>query len=256
MKLPRFLKSKSSVYSETERNYTQGTHSHRSSVSRLSTRDLQLTPSHDYSSELQKTHTHILDQLSEARRLRQLKDRFLQPSEKTWIDGVLGDVTNVIRDVEGQRRAGNASLSIPNELRWRNRYDEQAKEEMQRMTACQSTLSGVLNHLEHLETPKPTMVHEMGINDVTLIHEMPAHEEVILKPKLAIENGLEVYPASKEPPLYSIRASSGLQVASTVDLNSNSLSQEMSDMLAWRRSKGSRSSNYFKKPGLPDRIDV
>ncbi|KAJ5710479.1 hypothetical protein N7488_004635 [Penicillium malachiteum] len=256
MKLPRFLKSKSSVYAETERNYTQGTHSHRSSVSRLSTRDLQLTSSHDYSSELQKTHTHILDQLRQARQLRQFKDPFLQSSEKAWIDGVLGDVTNVIRDVEVQRGAGNASLSIPNESRWRNRYDEQAKEELQRMTACQSTLSGVLNHLENLETPKPTMVHEMGINDVTLIHEMPAHEEVILKTKLEIDDGIEVYRPPKEPPLYSIRDSSGLQVASTFDLNSSSLSQEMSDMLAWRRSKGSRSSNHLKKPGLPDRIDV
>ncbi|KAJ6032622.1 hypothetical protein N7540_003354 [Penicillium herquei] len=252
MKLPRFLKSKSSLSSERERTYIQGTNSHRSSVSRLSTRDLQLTSSNDHLHEHQKTHTHILDQLREARRLRQLKDYFLQPTEKTWIDGVLKDVTNTIRDVEVQR-GGNSSLSIPSESRWRNRYDEQAKEEMQRMMACQSTLSGVLNHLDHLETPKPTMVHEMGMNDVTLIHEMPAHEDVLLKPKLGIDDGIEVYPPPKGS-LYSTRDSSGLEVASTVELNS--FSQEMSDMLAWRRSKGSRSSNYFKKPGIPDRIDV
>ncbi|KAJ5726654.1 uncharacterized protein N7483_008011 [Penicillium malachiteum] len=254
MKLPRFLKSKSSISSERERTYIQGTNSHRSSVSRLSTRDLQLTSSNDHSSEHQKTHTQILDQLRGAKRLRLLKAPFLQPSEKTWIDGVLEDVTNVIRDVEVQRGMGNASLSIPSESRWRNRYDhEQAKEEIQRMAACHSTLSGVLNHLEHLETPKPTMVHEMGINDVTLIHEMPAYEDVILKPKLGIDSGLEVYPPPKGP-IHSTRDSSGLEVASTVELSS--FSQEMSDMLAWRRNKGSRGSNYFKKPGIPDRIDV
>ncbi|KAJ5726013.1 uncharacterized protein N7483_007370 [Penicillium malachiteum] len=66
---------------QRERSYVQGTHSHRSSVSRLSTRDLQLTSSND-DFELQRTHTQILDQLREAKRLRQVKDPSLQPSEK------------------------------------------------------------------------------------------------------------------------------------------------------------------------------
>jgi hypothetical protein len=90
----------------------------------------------------------------------------------------------------------------------------------------------VLAHLQRIETPKTTIIHELGVD---------------IPPKAS---------------LYSIRNLSRLDVGSDVVFEDakegdklDSKSQEMNDLLAWRRSKGSPKVTR-KESELADSIQI
>jgi hypothetical protein len=229
--------------------------------SRLPKRDLQLSSVDDLR-EHRKIHADILNELREAEQLRHIKNHLLQFSEKRWIDRVLSDATNAIQymtePIWDQKGPASESLSITSDSSCNLLHGEEAKDRMNRMMACRNALKSVLDHLDQIKTPIPTIVHEMGGPDVKMVHELESNEDILLKhepgtnDQFGMKHRLEVNLLSKEP-LYNTQDFSGLEVVSKI--GPDPLDQEMSDMLAWRRSKGSR-SYYPKKPGLVDSAHV
>ncbi|KAJ5575407.1 hypothetical protein N7450_009306 [Penicillium hetheringtonii] len=174
------------------------------------TGDFQLASVIEELSELQKTHKHVLVQLREVERLRLLKDFALDASEKTWIDGTINDIQDAARDVallleptRVQKETGNGRLSIGSQLRWKYHDSKRARDRKDRMIACHNSLMSVLNHLQRVEAPQ----HGRSVPDFSRSR---------------------------------IRADS---VANFEDTRSVEIpdirTQELNDLLAWRRSKGS-----------------
>ncbi|CAI7625500.1 unnamed protein product [Penicillium manginii] len=223
----RFLNPRSllkpSQASEQTRVYSHGTNDQPMGGSRIRTGNIQLTSVNDETSALQKALNHVLIQLHEVKRLRQAKESLLECGEKYWVDNTINDVADATRDVallleptRVEKETGSGRLSIGSQLRWKYRHSERAKEKKDRMMTCHNSLMSVLAHLQRIETPKTTIIHELGVD---------------IPPKAS---------------LYSIRNLSRLDVGSDVVFEDakegdklDSKSQEMNDLLAWRRSKGS-----------------
>lgn len=189
------------------------------------TGDFQLASVIEELSELQKTHKHVLVQLREVERLRLLKDFALDASEKTWIDGTINDIQDAARDVallleptRVQKETGNGRLSIGSQLRWKYHDSKRARDRKDRMIACHNSLMSVLNHLQRVEAPNTVARHELGV-------ELPHKGSFYSVPDFSRSR---------------IRADS---VANFEDTRSVEIpdirTQELNDLLAWRRSKGS-----------------
>lgn len=219
---PRSL-LKSSQASEQARVYSNGTNDQAMRGSRIRTGDVQLTSVNDETGALQKTLNHVLIQLHEVKRLRQAKESLLERDEKVWVDSTINDVADATREVailleptrvEKETRSGR--LSIGSQLRWKYRHSQRAKDKKDRMMTCHNSLMSVLGHLQRMETPNTTTIHELGS---------------------------DILPKGS---LYSIRNLSRLDVGPDICFEDakevekfDCKSQEMNDLLAWRRSKGS-----------------
>lgn len=187
--------------------------------------DFQLASVIDELSELQKTHKHVLVQLHEAKRLRLLKDSVLDTNEISWIDGTINDIEDATRDVailleptRVQKETRNGRLSISSQLRWKYHDSKRARDKKERMVACHSSLMSVLSHLQRLGTPNTIARHELRA-------ELP-HKESFY----SVQDFSRTRPRAE--------SDAGFEDTRSVEIP-NVRTQEMNDLLAWRRSKGS-----------------
>lgn len=191
---------------------------------RLPRTDFQLASVNEQTAELLKTTNHVLVQISETKRLRQLKDASLAPSERVWIDSTIEDTVSAARDVTTlleparvEKATGNGKLSIGRQLRWVYRDNQRAQEKKNRLLLCHNSLMTVLSHLQRLNQLEP--------------NALPVHE---------LGGGL---PAKTEPRDVLVRQRSDSEFTGVSDdtkrtINTSSLDTELNDLLAWRRSKG------------------
>lgn len=189
---------------------------------RVPKKEINLKSVNEQIEELSKTHNHITTQLSEAQRLRRLKEHGLDPSEMTWIDGSISDIENATHDVailleptRVERATSNGKLSLGTQIRWMYRDSQRAQDKKHRLLACHSSLMAVLARLQQVNIPEAVAVHEMGT-------------ETSLKSALYSSSSLQ----DSVDGFYEPRE--GRQDTAI----SGSLNREMYDMLAWRQSKG------------------
>lgn len=225
---PRSL-LKPSQASEQARVYSHGTTDQAVRGSGTRPGNFHLTSVNDETSALQNAMNHVIIQLHEVKRLRQAKESSLESDEKVWVDNTINDVTDATREVallleptRVKKETGNGRLSIGSQLRWKYRESQRAKEKKERMMTCHNSLMSVLGQLQRMETPNVTFIHELGVD---------------VPPKGS---------------LYSLRNFSRLDTASDAGFEEtkeeekfDSKSQEMKDLLAWRRSKGETASKNY-----------
>lgn len=192
----------------------------------LPKKEKNLTSVNEHIEELLKAQNHISTQLNEAQRLRQLKKPVLDPTEMNWIDGTISDIEEAIRDIailleptRVERATKNGKLSLGTQIRWMYRDSQRARDKKDRLLACHSSLMVVLAHLQRVHVPEAIPVHELGT-------EMSSKSA--LCSSLNLQDSVDGFCESKE-----VRK----EITAAVSLN-----QEMYDMLAWRRSKGTNSS--------------
>ncbi|KAJ5623177.1 hypothetical protein N7490_011782 [Penicillium lividum] len=207
----------------------QNSHREKSIWRRIPGRDIHLSSVYEQTAEVLKTKDHSLTQLHEAQRLRQLKGPLLDPSEILWMDNTILDVENAALDVailleptRVERETGNGKLSLGRQFRWVYRDNQRARDMINRLLACHSSLMAVLARLQRIDTPESTTVP---------VHELEA--EMPCKPEI------------NNSPSLSTNLNDSVSCLSELEENgrwnsprSNTLDHEMNDMLAWRRSKG------------------
>lgn len=193
-----------------------------SSWFRVPKKKLNLTSANEQIEELLKTQKHTITQLSEAQRLRQVKEPVIDPTEVGWIDGTISDIEDATRDVtilleptRVERATNNGKLSLGTQIRWVYRDSQRVRDKTHRLLACHSSLMAVLTHLQRVSIPETIAIHELGTETSS---------------KSAVCSSLDLSDSGD-----GSYASSGGRQDTTA---SGSLNQEMYDMLAWRRSKG------------------
>lgn len=193
---------------------------------RVPKKEINLSSVNEQIEELLKTQNHILTQLNEVQRLRQLKEHVLDPTEMGWIDGTISDVEDATRDVailleptRVERATSNGKLSLRTQIRWVHRDSQRARDKKHRLLACHSSLMAVLTHLQRVHIPEAIAVHELRA-------EMSSKS--VLSSSLSLQDSVDGFYEPRE--MRQDTAASG------------SINQEMYDMLAWRRSKGTASS--------------
>jgi hypothetical protein len=189
-------------------------------------KEINLKSVNEQIEELLKTQNHIITQLNEAQRLRQLKEHALDPTEMNWIDGTISDIEDATRDVailleptRVERATSNGKLSLGTQFRWVYRDSQRARDKKDRLLACHSSLMAVLTHLQRVNIPEAIAVHELGT-------------ETSSKGALCSSPSLQGSVDGLYEPI------EGRQDTTS----SGSLNKEMYDMLAWRRSKGTPTS--------------
>lgn len=193
---------------------------------RVPKKGINLTSVNEEIEELLKTQNHITTQLNEAQRLRRLKKPVLDPTEMTWIDGTISDIEEATRDVaifleptRVEKATSNGKLSLGTQIRWAYRDSQRARDKKHRLLACHSSLMAVLAHLQRVNLSEAITIHELGA-------EMPT--------KSAIASSLSLQ--STVDGLYQSMESRQDTISSV------SLNKEMSDLLSWRRSKGTNTT--------------
>lgn len=193
---------------------------------RVPKKDTSLASVNEQIEELLKTQNHIITQLTEVQRLRQLKEPMLDTTEMVWIDGTISDVEDATRDVailleptRVEKATSNGKLSLMTQIRWVHRDSQRAHDKKHRLLACHSSLMVVLAHLQRVKVPERIAVHELGAE---------FSSKSVLSSSLSLQDSVDgFYEPGRE----------GRQDAKA----SGSLDQELYDMLAWRRSKGAAS---------------
>jgi hypothetical protein len=176
--------------------------------------------------ELLKTQNHMTIQLNETQRLRRLKKPVLDPTEMGWIDSTISDIEEATRDVaifleptRVEKATCNGKLSLGTQIRWAYRDGQRARDKKHRLLAFHSSLMAVLAHLQRLNLPEAITIHELGA-------ETSSKSEIASSPSLQ-SSGDGLYQSMKNRQ----------ETVSSVSLN-----KEISDLLAWRRSKGTKAS--------------
>ncbi|KAJ5769202.1 hypothetical protein N7520_003761 [Penicillium odoratum] len=207
----------------------QNSYREKSIWRRISERDIHLSSVNEQTAEMLKTKDHALTQLREAQRLRQLKGPLLDPSEMLWMDNTILDVENaalgvaiLLEPTRVEKETGNGKLSLGRQFRWVYRDSQRARDMINRLLACHSSLMAVLARLQRLDTPESATVP---------VHELEA--EMAYKPEI------------NNSPSLSPNLDDSVSCLSQLEENSrwnsprpSTLDHEMNDMLAWRRSKG------------------
>ncbi|KAJ5189912.1 hypothetical protein N7491_008047 [Penicillium cf. griseofulvum] len=207
------------------RIFGQETFKNAPKTRRDSRMDLQLTSANEQTAELLKTTDHVLIQLNEAKRLRELNDPGLNLSEREWIDCIIKDTADaahaialILEPARIERETGNGKLGLGRQLRWLYRDKQRAQDKKNRLLLCYQSLMMVLNHLQRVTLPKK-------MTQAGFVHEL----------------GAEV-PLMSTADLY-IPQRSGSGISGVTDETKSSMSpaspnDELQDMLTWRRSKG------------------
>ncbi|KAJ5294723.1 hypothetical protein PENANT_c014G04736 [Penicillium antarcticum] len=213
---------------------------------RAPARDMYLSSANERTAELLKTKNHILAQLHEAQRLREIKGLLLEPSERSWIDQTLADVADAVREaailiepmrVESEIR--NGKLSWGRQLRWIYRDSKRAKVKSQRLLACHHSLMLVLGHLQRVDilvspVSESPVVHELGAVSLSTNSTYSLYERQ------------GTWPGSNGP------AKDTLEVVGA----KSPLNYEMHDMLAWRQSKGALNKLKHPVDSTTEELDV
>ena len=200
---------------------------------RVPKKETSLTSVNEQIDELLKTQSHIITQLTEVQRLRQLKEPVLDPTEMVWIDGTISDIEDATRDVailleptRVEKATSNGKLSLMTQIRWVHRDSQRARDKKHRLLACHSSLMAVLGHLQRVKVPERIAVHELGTELLELGTEFSSKS--VLSSSLSLQDSVDGF---HEPGREGRR-----DTKATASLN-----KELYDMLAWRRSKGAAS---------------
>ncbi|KAK4869337.1 hypothetical protein LT330_006337 [Penicillium expansum] len=189
--------------------------------------DRQLTSAKEQTTELLKTTDHVLIQLNEAKRLREVNDPGLNPSEREWIDCIIKDTADAAHEIAVilepariERETGNGKLGLGRQLRWLYRDKQRAQDKKNRLLICYQSLMMALNHLQRVSLPKtmtrPGFVHELGA-------EVPSTSVDELSNSQRSGSGI-----------------SGVTDTTKSSMSPASANEELQDMLTWRRSKGAQ----------------
>lgn len=210
----------------TDQNSTPGS----ASWFRAPKKETSLTSVNEQIDELLKTQNHIITQLTEVQRLRQLKEPMLDPAEMVWIDSTISDIEDATHDVailleptRVEKATNNGKLSLMTQIRWVHRDSQRARDKKHRLLACHSSLMAVLGHLQRVKVPERIAVHELGTELSELEPEFSSKS--IISSSLSLQGSAERF--------YEPGGEGRQDTKASVSLN-----QELYDMLTWRRSKG------------------
>ncbi|KAJ5893489.1 hypothetical protein N7495_005180 [Penicillium taxi] len=189
--------------------------------------DIHLASINEQAAELLKTNKHMRIQLNEAQRLRALKERSLDPSEREWIDGTLQDIEDTSREVaifleptRVETETGGGRISLGRRIKWVYRDNQRARDKTNRLLACNTSLIAVLTHLQRVE-----------VGERPISYELPAN----IPAKFAINSSASLHESNSGMSSSEIN---NLERVSKWSPSTRSLNHEMQDMLAWQLSKG------------------
>ncbi|RJE19668.1 hypothetical protein PHISCL_07988 [Aspergillus sclerotialis] len=181
--------------------------------------------------ELLKTTDHMLTQLHEVERLRQLKDPVMNADERKWASSTIKDMANAIRDVtvlveptRVEQETRNGKLSLGRQLLWVYRDSRRARDMTRRLLACHHSLMTVLNHFQHLDIPESAIAHEL---------ETDMSSDIALSRQSDRRRPSSEFPGPTDDGVEGIGPK---------------IDYEMLNLLSWRRSKGS-STQVNPHPG-------
>ncbi|KLJ10111.1 hypothetical protein EMPG_14496 [Blastomyces silverae] len=174
--------------------------------------------------DLFSTVQQVLSEVQEARRLKQQVDSLLHPNERQWIDTTIAETDTTANEIavllEPRRVAREigqgGKIGLRNRLRWALRDSHRAKEKTAQLVLSRNSLMVVLGNL-HMRgsalspTSKPSTPKPPSITTITSPAEL---------------DSLSIFGASRRE---------GCEVKVKRD---SPLSDELSEILAWRRTKG------------------
>ncbi|KKZ62306.1 hypothetical protein EMCG_03278 [[Emmonsia] crescens] len=180
------------------------------------------------------TIQQVLSEVREARRLKRQVDSLLQPNERQWIDRTIAETDATARDIAAlleprrvAREIGKGGkIGLGNRVRWALRDSRRAKEKAAQLVLSRNSLMVVLGNLH---------MRDSALSPASL----PATPKPTSIPTLAAElDSLSIF------------AGSGKEGGEIRAKKSSPLNFELSEMLAWRRSKGAWSTASHEFIGL------
>ncbi|PGG96760.1 hypothetical protein GX51_07670 [Blastomyces parvus] len=179
--------------------------------------------------DLFSTVQQVLSEVQEARRLKQQVDSFLHPNERQWIDSTIADADTTANEIAvlleprrvAQEIGQGSKIGLRNRLRWALRDSHRAKEKTAQLVLSRNSLMVVLGNL-HMRGSALSPASKPSTPKPPSIASSPAELDSLSIFAASRREGCEVK-AKRESPL----------------------SVQLSEMLAWRRTKGAWSiSNH------------
>ncbi|OAT09653.1 hypothetical protein BDBG_05390 [Blastomyces gilchristii SLH14081] len=186
--------------------------------------------------DLFSTVQQVLSEVQEARRLKQQVDSLLHPNERQWIDTTIAETDTTANEIavllEPRRVAREigqgGKIGLRNRLRWALRDSHRAKEKTSQLVLSRNSLMVVLGNL-HMRgstfspASKPSTPKPPSITTITSPAEL---------------DSLSIFAASRKE---------GCEVKVK---RGSSLSDELNEILAWRRTKGAWSISNHELTGF------
>ena len=219
--------------------------------------DVKMTSVNEQTAELFKTTNHVLVQIAETKRLRDLKAARLAPSERQWIDSTIEDTASAAHEVSifleptrVEQQTSSGRLSLSRQLKWKYRDNQRAQEKKNHLLVCHNSLMTVLAHLQrlnHLETTtsSSSVTHELvgNLNELDItsttsassIHELGGTTPTQMN-KFDKFDPFDAGHRQRSDSEFTKFSDEKIEHKAPVNLTFQGT--ELNDLFAWRRSKG------------------